>query len=50
MLAQRTLVDGPTTLLAAGTALVLWRAPKVPEPLLILAAAGVGGALKLWAL
>lgn len=48
VLAQRTLVDVPTVLLAGGTALVLWRVKRASEPVLILAAAAIGVGLKLW--
>lgn len=48
VLAQRTLVDGPTVGLAAATALLLWRVKGLPEPILLLFAAGIGAALKLW--
>lgn len=50
VLAQLTLVDVPTVLLAGGTALVLvlWRVKRASEPVLILAAAAIGLALKLW--
>ncbi|MCI1189816.1 chromate transporter [Hymenobacter sp. DH14] len=48
VLAQRTLVDGPTVLLAALTGLALWKAPKLKEPVLILLAAGAGVLLTLW--
>jgi len=41
VLARRSLVDGPTVLLAVLALAVLWRW-KVPEPLLVLAAALAG--------
>ena len=47
VLATRALMDVPTTLLAAGTALALWRVKWLSEPVLILLAAGVGLAVKL---
>lgn len=47
VLAQRTLVDVPTVLLAVATALVLWCVQRASEPLLILVATVVGVALKL---
>jgi len=47
VLAQRTLVDVPTVLLAVATALVLWCVKRASEPLLILVATVVGVALKL---
>ena len=47
VLATRALVDIPTVLLAAGTALALWRGRGLSEPVLILLAAGAGLLLKL---
>jgi chromate transporter len=46
VLAQRTLVDVPTFLLAGATGLMLWRVRRASEPVLILIAAGVGVMLK----
>jgi chromate transporter len=46
VLGRRALVDGPTILLAAITLILLFKARKIPEPLLILAAGVVGIALK----
>lgn len=48
VLATRSLVDVPTVVLAVLTALALWKVPKLKEPVLILLAAGVGAAIKLW--
>jgi len=45
VLAQRAIVDIPTALIAVVSLAVLWRF-KVPEPLLVLAAGGIG--LALW--
>jgi len=45
VLAQRAIVDIPTALIAVVSLAVLWRF-KVPEPLLVLAAGGIG--LVLW--
>ena len=47
VLATRAIVDVPTALLAAGTALALWRVKRLSEPVLILLAAGMGLLLKL---
>jgi chromate transporter len=48
VLAQRTLIDVPTVLIAGTTAVLLWRVRQASEPLLILAAALVGVVLKMW--
>jgi chromate transporter len=42
VLGERAIVDIPTLLLAVGTAAVLWRTTRVPEPVLVLVAAGIG--------
>jgi len=42
VLARRSIVDIPTALLAAASALLLWRFRKLPEPVLVAAAAIVG--------
>ncbi len=42
ILAQRSITDGVTALLAVATAAILWRSTKVPEPLIVLAAALIG--------
>jgi chromate transporter len=42
VLGRRSIFDVPTALLAVATLLILWRFKKVPEPLLIAAAAGIG--------
>lgn len=42
VIAQRSITDGVTAALAISAALVLWRFKKVPEPLIVLAAALVG--------
>lgn len=46
VLGKRSLVDGYTIALAIITVIVLWRFKKVPEPLIILMAAGIGLLLK----
>jgi chromate transporter len=48
VLAQRAIVDGPTALLALTTALTLWRFKKLPEPVVVLAAALIGWLLVPW--
>jgi chromate transporter len=42
VLGRRSIFDVTTALLAAGTLLLLWRTRKIPEPLIILAAALIG--------
>jgi chromate transporter len=42
VLGRRAIFDGPTAALALGTLLVLVKLKKVPEPLVILAAGGIG--------
>ena len=42
VLARRSLVDGPTVLLAALTVLALWKAKKLPEPAIVVLAAVAG--------
>jgi chromate transporter len=42
VLARRSLVDGPTILIAAAVLVAVWRWRRVPEPLLVLAAALTG--------
>jgi chromate transporter len=44
VLGRRALIDGPTWAIALLTLLLLWRARRIPEPALILAA-GVAGLL-----
>lgn len=46
ILGKRTVTDISTALLALATALILWRIKKIPEPLIILAAAVIGLVLK----
>jgi chromate transporter len=46
VLAKRALVDGPTVLIGAGTLVLLFRAGKLPEPVVIVAAGLLGLALK----
>jgi len=45
VLAYRSIVDGPTAALAVISIVVLWRFKKVPEPIVVVAAALVGFAL-----
>ena len=45
VLGKRAIIDLPTALIAAGTLLVLLRMKRLPEPLVILIAGGVGLAL-----
>ena len=47
VLGRKSIVDIPTALLAIVTAALLWKTKKIPEPLIILAAALIGLALKL---
>lgn len=47
VLGRKSIVDVPTALVAIVTALVLWKAKKVPEPLLIFIAALIGLTIKL---
>ncbi len=42
VLGRRSIIDVPTALLALSTLILLWRFKKLPEPLLILAAAVIG--------
>jgi chromate transporter len=42
VIGQRSITDVPTALLALATAALLWRFKKLPEPLIVLAAAGIG--------
>jgi chromate transporter len=42
VLAQRSIVDIPTAALAIATAVLLWRFKKMPEPLVVSAAAAIG--------
>ncbi|HTE19720.1 MAG TPA: chromate transporter [Armatimonadota bacterium] len=42
ILARRSLVDGPTLLLAGATLVVLWQWKKIPEPVVVLVAAALG--------
>ncbi len=47
VLGRKSIVDIPTALIAIVTASILWKTKKVPEPVLILAAALIGLAIKL---
>lgn len=47
VLAKRSLIDVPTVLLALVTVVILWRFKKLPEPVVVLAAAVIGIALTL---
>jgi chromate transporter len=42
VIAQRSITDDVTAALALVTAGLLWRFKKLPEPLIVLAAAGLG--------
>ena len=42
VLAQRSIVDIPTAVLAIATAGLLWKYKKIPEPLVVLCAAALG--------
>jgi chromate transporter len=42
VLARRTIIDGPTMLLALVTLGLLWRFKKLPEPVIVLGAAMIG--------
>ncbi|MDE2419684.1 MAG: chromate efflux transporter [Gammaproteobacteria bacterium] len=42
MLAERTITDVPTALLAIGTAILLWKFKKLQEPVIVSAAALIG--------
>ncbi len=46
VLGRKSITDIPTALLAISAAVILWKTKKIPEPLLILAAAIIGLALK----
>ena len=47
VLGKRSIIDLPTIAIALVTVLLLWRAKKLPEPLIVAAAAMVGVLLKL---
>src|SRR5213593_4124489 len=46
VLGRRAIVDVPTAFIALGTIVILMRARRIPEPLVILAAGGLGLALR----
>lgn len=46
VLGRKSIIDIPTLLIAAGSAFILWKTKKIPEPFLILAAAALGLILK----
>jgi len=46
VLGRKSIVDVPTVLIAIMTAVILWKTKKIPEPLFILVAAGIGFAIK----
>ena len=48
VLGRKSITDIPTALLAIATGVILWKTKKVPEPLIILAAAFIGLAIKFW--
>ena len=45
VLAQRSIIDIPTVLLASGTTALLWKSKKVPEPVIVAVAALIGLAI-----
>lgn len=45
VIAQRSIIDIPTALLAVGTAVLLWKFKKLQEPVIVLGAAAIGMAL-----
>jgi chromate transporter len=45
VIGRRSLTDMPTILIAVATAALLWKVKKIPEPVLIVIAAGIGLAL-----
>jgi chromate transporter len=47
VLGRRSLIDWPTVLIAVVTLVVLWKRKNVPEPVVVLVAAGVGLMLRL---
>ena len=47
VLGKRTLTDVPTIILALSTAIILWRTKKIPEPVIVIVAAGIGLAIKM---
>ncbi|MFI5164652.1 MAG: chromate efflux transporter, partial [Bacteroidia bacterium] len=47
ILGKRTLTDIPTIILALSTAMILWRTKKIPEPVIVLLAAGIGLVIKM---
>jgi len=46
VIARRALIDLPTSALAVLVSALLWKVKKIPEPVIILLAAGVGILLK----
>jgi len=42
LLSRRSIVDVPTAALAIATVALLWRFKKLPEPLVVAAAAAIG--------
>ena len=42
VLAKRSIIDVPTVLLALGTLALLWKFKKLPEPVIVAAAAVIG--------
>ena len=42
VLGRRSIVDAPTVLIAIASVLVLWRFKRIPEPVIVLVAAGLG--------
>ena len=45
VIAQRSITDVPTAILAVGTTALLWKFKKIPEPFVVIGAALIGVAL-----
>ena len=50
VLGRRAIVDLPTIALASATFLVIWKARRIPEPVIIPVAGIIGWLLKVWVL
>jgi len=46
VLGRRSVIDLPTALLALGTLLLCWKVKKIPEPIIVIAAALLGLAVR----
>ncbi len=46
VLGRRSIIDFPTGLIGVATLLLCWKMKKIPEPVLVIAAALIGLALK----